>query len=62
MTCYFCDRTTEKYKNFYIHFEVKKICGQCHSIHKLLRGQSVPIILFGKRRINGFTASRFDRF
>jgi len=28
---------------------------------KLLRGKSVPIIIVGDKRMNGFTASRFDR-
>ena len=28
---------------------------------KLLRGRSVPIIIVGKQRMNGFTVSRFDR-
>jgi len=28
---------------------------------KLLGGKSVPIIIVGKKRMNGFTASRFDR-
>ena len=28
--------------------------------YKLLRGKSVPIIILGKKRINGFSAARFD--
>ncbi len=28
---------------------------------KLLRGRSVPIIIIGNKRMNGFTASRFDK-
>ena len=28
---------------------------------KLLRGKGVPIIIVGNKRMNGFTASRFDR-
>ncbi|MCW8830565.1 MAG: hypothetical protein OQK32_03490 [Gammaproteobacteria bacterium] len=28
--------------------------------YKALRGTSVPIIIIGKKRMNGFTAARFD--
>jgi len=28
---------------------------------KLLRGKSVPVIIVGSKRMNGFTASKFDR-
>ena len=45
MKCYFCGRNAIKMKFFHIHDEVKSICGQCHSIHKLLRGQTRDSII-----------------
>ncbi len=30
--------------------------------YKALRGRAVPIIIVGNKRMNGFTASRFDKF
>ncbi len=45
MYCYFCDKKIEKYKVFRIFSGMKKVCGQCHSIHKLLRGHTKEAII-----------------
>ena len=52
------------------HFERNKIPYQEHDIekskkaaqdYKKLNGRGVPVILIGKRRMNGFSANAFDR-
>jgi len=45
MKCCFCEKIIEKYKIFHTLSGVKKVCGQCYSIHKLLRGQTRDSIL-----------------
>jgi len=45
MKCYFCGKKTVKYKSFHIFSGVKMICGQCHSIYKLLRGHTKQAVI-----------------
>jgi glutaredoxin len=52
------------------HFELKKIPYREYDIerskkaaleYKKLNGRGVPVILIGKRRMNGFSANTFDK-
>lgn len=45
MDCYFCGKNATKIKKFHVFSGVKNMCGQCYSIHKLLKGQTVDSVL-----------------
>ena len=60
-------RMCKKAKNYfrknnipYVSYDVEKSrIGKMD--FKLLRGKSIPIIIVGSKRMNGFTAAKFDR-
>jgi len=61
--CGICTKAKQYFRKnniAYISYDVEKSrTGKMD--FKLLRGKSVPIIIIGKQRMNGFSASRFDR-
>lgn len=61
--CGFCKKARAHFRQNdipYVEYDVEKNrIGRMD--YKLLKGSSVPIILVGTRRMNGFRASRFDR-
>jgi len=60
-------RMCKKAKNYfrknnipYVSYDVEKSrIGKMD--FKLLRGKSIPIIIVGSKRMNGFTAAKFER-
>jgi glutaredoxin len=60
--CHTCDQARHYFRKNnipYVAYDVEKSrVGKMD--FKLLRGKSVPIIIIGDRRMNGFSASRFE--
>lgn len=61
--CKICDRAKKYFKKnniAYISYDIEKSrTGKID--YKLLRGKAVPIIIVGKKRMNGFSASKFAK-
>lgn len=61
--CRICKKAKDYFRNndiSYVSYDVEKSrIGKLD--FKLLRGKSVPIIIIGNIRMNGFTAAKFDR-
>lgn len=62
--CGICKKAKKYFKAnniAYVDYDVKK-SRTGKKDYKLLRGKAVPIIIVGNKRMNGFTASRFEKF
>ena len=61
--CHTCDKAKHYFRKNnipYVSYDVEKTrVGKMD--FKLLRGKSVPIIIVGNKRMNGFSVSRFER-
>ncbi len=61
--CRICKQAKKHFRKnniAYVAYDVEKSATGKRD-YKLLRGKAVPIIIVGDKRMNGFTASRFDR-
>ena len=51
MKCYFCKKETQKVFSISRKRD-EKICGHCHSIHKLIRGSKIETVMAIVNRMN----------
>jgi len=61
--CRICKQAKKHFRKnniAYVSYDIEK-SRSAKRDYKALRGTGVPIIIIGDRRMNGFTASRFDR-